>query len=74
MYLYRSRGIAIIINNDTFSPSSGMSARAGSSVDRDNLIRSLKYVGFEELVVRDNLPAHKMSELMKDGMYVLYSY
>lgn len=44
-----------------------MSARSGSDVDRNNLEEALKYVGFKEIHVYDNLTSNKMLSLMTEG-------
>ncbi|XP_067928115.1 caspase-7-like [Watersipora subatra] len=69
---HKSRGIAIIINNEKFAPETKMSARSGSDVDRNNLEEALKYVGFKEIHVYDNLTSNKMLSLMTEASQVNY--
>ena len=64
----RERGVAIIINNEEFESRTGMGSRTGSSVDRDNLQKVLKFVGFKDIRVKNNLKQKDMIRLMEDGM------
>lgn len=70
---FRNRGIAVVINNMDFHPSTGMNARSGSDVDRDNLRKTLTYLGFknEGLIIRDNLTWRAMVDLLKQGLLVV---
>lgn len=65
--ILRERGVAIIINNDEFSDISGLDPRTGSSVDRDRLFRVLKFVGFKDIRIRNNMRMNDMRLLMKKG-------
>ena len=44
---HESRGMAVIINNETFEPGLGLSPRIGTQVDAANLERSFQLLGFE---------------------------
>jgi len=63
---HKERGVAIIINNEEFESRTGMGSRTGSSVDRDNLQKVLKFVGFKDIRVKNNLRQKDMINLMQD--------
>ena len=48
-----------------------MGSRTGSSVDRDNLQKVLKFVGFKDIRVKNNLKQKDMIRLMEDGMCII---
>ncbi|KAF6036000.1 hypothetical protein EB796_005686 [Bugula neritina] len=71
---HKNRGVAVIINNDSFYPETQMSDRTGSSVDRDKLHTALSFVGFKDIIVENNLTARKMVDLMKQGISLFITY
>ncbi|XP_067928114.1 caspase-7-like isoform X2 [Watersipora subatra] len=69
---HKSRGIAIIINNDKFARETFMSDRNGSAVDRNNLEGALKFVGFKEIYVHNNITKKEMLSVMTQASQVDY--
>ena len=59
------RGVAIIINNKDFQPSTDLSTRDGTDVDRDNLERVFKKLLFT-VVVRNNLDCNGIKQILKE--------
>ncbi|GFN78499.1 caspase-3-like [Plakobranchus ocellatus] len=61
---YLKRGLAVIINNEDFSPSSDFDDRPGSSYDASALYHSFAHLGFDVLLY-SNLTAWKMVEVLR---------
>ena len=62
----RHRGLAIIINNFTFST---LPDRRFSGKDKDSLLKALKYVGFRQDFIRlyDNQTKDQMMDIVQKG-------
>ncbi|KAF6022797.1 CASP7 [Bugula neritina] len=63
---HKSRGVAVIINNDKFDTQLQMNDRPGSSVDRDKLAGTLQFIGFKDIIVHNNLTSRKMVDVLKE--------
>ena len=56
-----------------FLPMTEMGNRAGSDVDRDNLKKTLRFMGFKEdhIIVENDLPYQSMIKLLSKGNNLL---
>lgn len=51
-----------------FAPSTGMGARNGSDVDRDNLIKTFNYLGFKDgIIVKNDMTWRDMLGFLNRG-------
>ncbi|XP_067951589.1 caspase-7-like isoform X2 [Watersipora subatra] len=62
----KRRGLAVIINNVNFAPIQLMKNRTGSEKDRDDLVKALKLIGFQKFLIKDDLTAEAMTEVVKE--------
>ena len=65
-FTHPKRGLAVIINNETFERGTDFGDRPGSSYDAKSLYDSFKKQGFDVLYHND-LPGWKMLEVLKAG-------
>lgn len=63
---HRNRGVAVILNHETFMVNMKLKARAGTSVDAKNLESSLEKLGFK-VQVHHNLSVANVDNIVDEG-------